>query len=204
MESNPNFEIVQGRIQDLIRGGPQIVTGLKLPFWGLSFVEFWCWGLIFGGQGGPGAPPWIRPCSIRHLYDNESITFLQLPVKAHRNEEEETTSKVVSKNVTVGHDSTLEQRVDNLIAKSNSNPASPNPTNGDNSHNYGHPFLQSSSRPKREYRQDSGHPLMDIQQNLRGPETSAAGPYRKADGSGPIQCFRCHGWGHQRGFVHPV
>ena len=46
-------------------GGPQIVTGLKLPFWGLSFVEFWCWGLIFGGQGGtwaPRAPPWIRPC----------------------------------------------------------------------------------------------------------------------------------------------
>ena len=41
------------------QGGPQIVTGLKLPFWGLSFVEFWCWGLIFGGQGGP---PWIRPC----------------------------------------------------------------------------------------------------------------------------------------------
>ena len=46
----------QGRIQDLIRGGPQIMTGLKLPFWGLSFVEFWCWGLIFGGQGGPGPP----------------------------------------------------------------------------------------------------------------------------------------------------
>ena len=44
------------------QGGPQIVTGLKLPFWGLSFVEFWCWGLIFGGQGGPGRrPPWIRP-----------------------------------------------------------------------------------------------------------------------------------------------
>ena len=42
------------------QGGPQIVTGLKLPFWGLSFVEFWCWGLIFGGQGGaraPGPPP---------------------------------------------------------------------------------------------------------------------------------------------------
>ena len=55
---------VQGRIQDLIRGGPQIMTSLKLPFWGLSFVEFWCWGLIFGGRGGaraPGAPPWIRP-----------------------------------------------------------------------------------------------------------------------------------------------
>ena len=47
----------QGRIQDLIRGAPQIVTGLKLPFWGLSFVEFWCWGLIFGGRGGGPGPP---------------------------------------------------------------------------------------------------------------------------------------------------
>ena len=52
---------MQGRIQDLIRGGPQIVTGLKLPFWGLNFVEFWCWGLIFGDQGGAWDPPWIRP-----------------------------------------------------------------------------------------------------------------------------------------------
>ena len=38
----------------------------KLPFWGLSFVEFWCWGLIFGGQGGPGPtgpPPGSAPVS---------------------------------------------------------------------------------------------------------------------------------------------
>ena len=47
-------------------GGAQIVTGLKLPFWGLGFVEFWCWGLIFGGQGGaraPGAPPGSAPAA---------------------------------------------------------------------------------------------------------------------------------------------
>ena len=45
------------------QGGPQIVTGLKLPFWGLSFVEFWCWGLIFGGRGAraPRAPPGSAP-----------------------------------------------------------------------------------------------------------------------------------------------
>ena len=135
---------------------------------------------------------------IRHLYNNESITFSQLLVKAHRNEEEETTSKVVSKNVTVGHDSTLEQRVDNLIAKSNSNPAPPNPTNRDNSHNYGHPPFQSNPRSKGDYRQNPGRPPMDIQQNLRGPETSAAGPYREADGSRPIRCFRCCGWGHPK------
>ena len=58
----------QGRIQDLI-GGAQIVTGLKLPFWGLSFVEFWCWGLIFGGQGGggpgPQGPPLDPPLSFK-------------------------------------------------------------------------------------------------------------------------------------------
>ena len=119
-------------------------------------------------------------------------------MKAHRNEEEETTSKIVSKNVTVGHDSTLEQRVDDLTAKSNSNPAPPSPTNGDSGHNYGCPSFQSSSRPKRDYRQDHGHPPMDIWQNLGGPGTSAEGPFREADGSRPIKCFRCHGWGHLR------
>ena len=62
--AKPDYTEVQGRIQDLITGGPQIMTGLKLPFWGLSFVEFWCWGLIFGGQGGaraPRAPPGSAP-----------------------------------------------------------------------------------------------------------------------------------------------
>ena len=52
------------------QGGPQIVTGLKLPFWGLSFVEFWCWGLIFGSQGGARGPPWIRPWPpLREILD---------------------------------------------------------------------------------------------------------------------------------------
>ena len=62
--------IAQGRIQDLIRGGSQIVTGLKLPFWGLSFVEFWCWGLIFGGQGGlgPQGPPGSAPVARASMF----------------------------------------------------------------------------------------------------------------------------------------
>ena len=85
---------------------------------------------------------------------------MQLLVKACRNEEEETTSKIVSKNVTVGHDSTLEQRVDNLIAKSNSSPAPPNPINGGDNHNYGHPPSQSSSRPKKDINETMGIPLL--------------------------------------------
>ena len=47
--------------------------------------------------------------SIRHLYNNESVTFSQLLVKARRNEEEETTSRVVSKNMMVQDGTTLEQ-----------------------------------------------------------------------------------------------
>ena len=50
----------QGRIQDLIRGGPDRDRP-KTAILGSQFVEFWCWGLIFGGQGGPG--PWGPPGS---------------------------------------------------------------------------------------------------------------------------------------------
>ena len=84
--------IKQGRIQDLIRGGAQIVTGLKLPFWGLSFVEFWCLGLIFGGQGGgPGPrPPPLDPPLIKSLKQlplhqryRSSITCMYKLVKPH-------------------------------------------------------------------------------------------------------------------------
>ena len=40
-----------------------INLGPKTAILGPQFVEFWCWGLIFGGQGGAQAPgaPWIHP-----------------------------------------------------------------------------------------------------------------------------------------------
>ena len=62
--------------------------------------------------------------SIRHLYDNDSVTFSQLLVKAHRNEEEESASQIVNKKITMKNDSTLEQRVDRLITKSSQAPQS--------------------------------------------------------------------------------
>ena len=82
--------------------------------------------------------------SIRHLYDNETVTFSQLLVKACRNGEEETTSKVVNKNLIVDDDSTLEWTVDRLITKSNINQNLPFTSNRDNSQNYGRPPFQSS------------------------------------------------------------
>ena len=55
--------------------------------------------------------------SIHHLYDDETVTFSQLLIKAHRNEEEEMTSNLVNKGSIMGN--TLEERVEQLIAKSN-------------------------------------------------------------------------------------
>ena len=50
--------------------------------------------------------------SIRHLYDDDSVTFSQLLVNAHRNEKEESISQIINKKMTMENDSTLEQWVD--------------------------------------------------------------------------------------------
>ena len=78
-----HLSLHQGQIQDLIGGGAQIMTGLKLPFWGLSFVEFWCWGLNFGGQGGPGppGPPGSAPAPLT-LYLSCSTPLLSLTMQS--------------------------------------------------------------------------------------------------------------------------
>ena len=65
--------------------------------------------------------------------------------------------------MTMENDSTLEQQVDRLIAKSS------------NSNNQ---YQAPQSPTKR--------------------DNSAAGPFWEADGSWPIQCFRCRGWGHPK------
>ena len=52
--------------------------------------------------------------SIHHLYDKDTVTFSQLLVKAHQNEEE-MSLKLVNKGSVMGN--TLEERVDRLIVK---------------------------------------------------------------------------------------
>ena len=127
------------------------------------------------------------------------MTFSQLLVKAHRNEEEETTSKLVNKSAVA--DSTLEERVDRLIVKSNqSNQPSPGPSrdNRDNSRNYGRPPFQQNPRSRSDFTNNPCQLPGDIRQNLRGPEPSAACPFGESDSSRPIQCFKCRGWGHPK------
>ena len=140
--------------------------------------------------------------SIRHLYDDDSVTFSQLLVKTRRNEEEDSTSRIVSKKMTMENDSTLEQRIDQVIAKSsnnmNQNQTTRVLTNRDNSRNYGRPPFQANSRSNGDYQQTYRCPSGDIRQNLRSPEPSAAGPFGESDGPRPIQCFRCRGWGHPK------
>ena len=109
----------------------------------------------------------------------------------HQNEKEEITSKLVNKGAVM--ENTLEERVDRLIAKSNQRPP-PNPSlrdNTDNSHNYGRPPPQQNQRPERNTVPNFQESRVDIRQNLRGPEPSAARPFGESHGSRPIQCFKC-------------
>ena len=78
--------------------------------------------------------------SIHHLNDNDTVTFSQLLVKAHRNAEEEMASKLINKSTVM--DNTPEERVDRLIVKSNQRlpPDSSLRGNPDSSHNYGRPL----------------------------------------------------------------
>ena len=97
-------------------------------------------------------------------------------------------------------DNTLEERVDRIIVKSNQRPQ-PNPSlrgNPDSSHNYGRLPLQWNQRPERNTVPNFQESWVDIQQDLRGPEPSDARPFGESDGSRPIQCFKCQGWGHPK------
>ena len=98
------------------------------------------------------------------------VTFSQLLVKAHRNEEEDTTSKLLNKSAVT--DSTLEERVDRLIERSNQlNQPNPSPSrdNRDNSHNYGKPPFQQDQRSRGDFQTSPCQPSDDVRQNLRGP-----------------------------------
>ena len=129
--------------------------------------------------------------SIHHSYDDDTVTFSQLLVKAHRNEEEAMNSKLVNKGAIM--ENTLEERVDRLIVKSNQRQP-PNTSfwgNPDNSRNYGKSPSQRNQRPERNTTPNFQEPWVDIWQNLRGPKPSATGPFGEYDGSRTIQCFKC-------------
>ena len=51
------FMLSEARLKFLKKN---IILWPKTAILGLQFVEFWCWGLIFGSQGGLG--PQIHPC----------------------------------------------------------------------------------------------------------------------------------------------
>ena len=135
--------------------------------------------------------------SIRHLYDDEKVTFSQLLLRACRNKEKDTTSRLLSKSAVA--DSTLENRVNRLIERSSQSSqfnSNPNRTNWDNSHNYGRPPFQQGQRSRGDFWTNPYSSVNDVQQNLKGPEPSAAGPFGESNGSRPIQCFKCRGRGH--------
>ena len=112
--------------------------------------------------------------SIHHLYDDETVTFSQLLVKVCQNEEEEMTSKLVNKGLVM--ESTLEERVDRLIAKSNQEPP-PNQRGNPNSHSFDRVPYTRNQRSERNPNLNFQESQNDIHQNLRDPEPSVAGPF---------------------------
>ena len=90
--------------------------------------------------------------SIRHLYDDEVVTFSQLLVKARRNEEEDNTSKLVNKSAVA--ESTLEHRVDKLIERSNGQfNTNPIRVPQDANRNYGRSPFQQNQRSRGNFGQ---------------------------------------------------
>ena len=109
--------------------------------------------------------------NIRHLYDDETVTFSQILVKAHRNEEEDTTSKLLSKSAVA--DSILKNKVGRLIERSNDQfNSNPNKINWDNSCNYGRPPFQQGQRSRGDFWTYPRSSVNNVWQNLRGPEPS--------------------------------
>ena len=115
-------------------------------------------------------------------------------MKAHRNKEEDTTSRVVNKGSAIETKGTLEERVDRLIEGATQAP------NRNSNQNYGRPPFQANQRFPRGNlnRPPRGRPQEDIHQNLRGPEPNASGPFDENEGSRPIQYFKCRGWGNPK------
>ena len=131
--------------------------------------------------------------SIRHLYDDEKVTFGELLMKARRNEDEEVLAKVTSKSVSVDTEikDGLEEKVDKLLAVAKSSQY--NVEKGKRDSGQTPKQTPTNSRQNTPTKRDG-----DVRNNLKGPEANASGPF--PEGLRPIQCFKCRGWGHPRRF----
>ena len=130
--------------------------------------------------------------SIRHLYDNEKVTFGELLMKARRNEDEEVLAKVTPKSVSVDMEiknGGLEEKVDKLLVVAKSSQYSIEKGKRDSSQTPKQ--IPTNSRQNTPTKRDG-----DMRSNLQGPEANASGPF--PEGLRPIQCFKCKEWGHPR------
>ena len=82
-------------------------------------------------------------------------------IKAHQNEEEEMTSKLVNKGLVMGN--TAEERVDRLIAKSNQEPSS-NQRSNPNGHSPNRASYVRGPKPERSGNSNFQRPRIDIRQ----------------------------------------
>ena len=129
--------------------------------------------------------------SIRHLYDNEKVTFGDLLLKARRNEDEEMLAKIMSKASLIGSSEKgdLEEKVDKLLAMAKSGQMNGEKDKRDRSRTP--KSTPTNSRQGTPTKRGNGS---DVRTNLQGSGVNASGPFE--NGQKPIQCFKCRGWGH--------
>ena len=139
--------------------------------------------------------------SICHLYNDETVTSQHL-VKACQNEEEDTISKLLNKSVVIS--STLENRVDKLIERSNSQfNSGSNRVDQNGSCNYGRPPFQQSQRSRGDSRSNLQSSTNDIQQNLRGLSPVLLHLLGDQMAPGPYNALNVGDGDTQNAYVHP-
>ena len=149
--------------------------------------------------------------SVRHLFDTPEVTFSILLTAARRNELEDSESKttrVQSKSGIVDKEESsprsetindLKKQVKELTAvmKSGTFPKKSNPPadkknqNGSNQSQGRNSRSQGNGKNRGQNRTEG-----DTRNELVGPNVNSSGPF--PEGQRPIQCYKCHGWGHPR------
>ena len=147
--------------------------------------------------------------SVRHLFDTPEVTFSILLTAARRNELEDSESKttrVQSKSGIVDKEESsprsetindLKKQVKELTAvmKSGTFPKKSNPPadkknqNGSNQSQGRNSRSQGNGKNRSQNRTEG-----DTRNELAGPNVNGSGPF--PEGQRPIQCYKCHGWGH--------
>ena len=128
--------------------------------------------------------------SVRYLFTNPAVDFNQLLKAAMACEIEATSRQATKAKAMQFSEGVSESSVDNSEIKSICSQLEQMSTILKGANFKGAKDSNGNKRKGNDYYKQK----VDGRQGLKGPETSAAGPFRK--NKPPVQCHQCMGWGH--------